>query len=152
MAKMSFVTTSVQNCTGFLVHAIKKDRDWKRRNKTVSTHRHYCLHRKSQRGLPWWLSGLKKKKKVYAKAWDMVQPLIWEDPTRHGTIKPICHNYWDHVPKLLKPIHLEPCSQQNKPTQWEAHTSQLRVAPTHCKRKPSCSNCTAKNKDPEQPR
>ena len=72
--------------------------------------------------------------------------------TESGALEPGNPNYWAHVLKLLKPIHLEPCLQQNKPAQWEAHTSQLRVAPTHCQRKPSCSNCTAKNKDPGQPK
>ena len=61
-----------------------------------------------------------------------VQALVWEDPTCHGAMKPVhhnywacalepvshnywaCalepmrHNYWAHVPQLLKPVCLEP--------------------------------------------
>ena len=28
-----------------------------------------------------------------ANAGDMVQSLVWEDPTYHGGTKPMCHNY-----------------------------------------------------------
>ena len=34
-----------------------------------------------------------------------VQALVWED---HGVAKPMHHNYWAHVPQLLKPARLEP--------------------------------------------
>ena len=46
--------------------------------------------------------------------------LVQEDPTCHGTTKPVrhncwacaleptSHNYWAHAPQLLKPAHLEP--------------------------------------------
>ena len=49
-----------------------------------------------------------------------VRALVWEDPTFHGATKPVrhkyqacapeptSHNYWAHVPQLLKPVHLEP--------------------------------------------
>ena len=37
-----------------------------------------------------------------------VWSLVWEDPTCHGAAKPVRHNYWAHVPQLLKPTHLEP--------------------------------------------
>ena len=49
-----------------------------------------------------------------------VRALVWEDPTCCGatkpthhncwacTLGPACHNYWAHVPQLLKPTHLEP--------------------------------------------
>ena len=49
-----------------------------------------------------------------------VRPLVWEDPTCCGATKPVrhsywlcalepkSHNYWAHVPQLLKPMHLEP--------------------------------------------
>ena len=33
---------------------------------------------------------------------------VREDPTCCGATKPVCHNYWAHVPQLLKPTHLEP--------------------------------------------
>ena len=91
-----------------------------------------------------------------------VWSLVHEDPTCPGATKPMCHNYracalelashnyWAHVPQLLKPAHsrvrmpqlLSPCAattearvprahalQQEKPPQWEAHTLQWRVAP-----------------------
>ena len=37
-----------------------------------------------------------------------IQSLVWEDSTRHRTIKPVCHNYWTCVLQLLKPTSLEP--------------------------------------------
>ena len=49
-----------------------------------------------------------------------VRALVQEDPTCHGTTKPMhhnywacalepaSHNYWAHVPHLLKPARLEP--------------------------------------------
>ena len=37
-----------------------------------------------------------------------VRVLVWEDPTCHGAAKPMRHNYWAHVPQLLKPVCLEP--------------------------------------------
>ena len=49
-----------------------------------------------------------------------VRALVWEDPTCHRAAKPVLynywawalelasHNYWAHVPLLLKPAHQEP--------------------------------------------
>ena len=37
-----------------------------------------------------------------------VQALVREDPTCHRATKPMRHNYWAHVPQLLKPVRLEP--------------------------------------------
>ena len=37
-----------------------------------------------------------------------VRSLVWEDPTCRGATKAMRHNYWAHVPQLLKPAHLEP--------------------------------------------
>ena len=37
-----------------------------------------------------------------------LQPLIQEDSIRCRVTKLVCHNYWVHVPQLLKPRHLEP--------------------------------------------
>ena len=49
-----------------------------------------------------------------------VRALVWEDPIcRRATkpmhpkywacaVEPVSHNYWAHVPQLLKPMHLEP--------------------------------------------
>ena len=37
-----------------------------------------------------------------------VRSLFWEDPTCHGATKSSSHNYWDHMPQLLKHTCLEP--------------------------------------------
>ena len=37
-----------------------------------------------------------------------VRALVQEDPTCQGATKPVSHNYWAHVPQLLKPTCLEP--------------------------------------------
>ena len=34
--------------------------------------------------------------------------LVREDPICRGATKPVRHNYWAHVPQLLKPAGLEP--------------------------------------------
>ena len=34
--------------------------------------------------------------------------LVQEDPTCHEAATPVRHNYWAHVPQLLKPAGLEP--------------------------------------------
>ena len=72
-----------------------------------------------------------------------VQTLVREDPTCHGATKPVrrnywacalepaSHNYWAHVPQLLKPVRLEPMLHNEKPPQWEARAPQPRVAPAH---------------------
>ena len=59
-----------------------------------------------------------------------VWALVWEDPTCHGATKPVCHNYWAHVPQLPKPAHLEPVLHSKRShCKWEAHAPQPRVAP-----------------------
>ena len=77
------------------------------------------------------------------------QALLREDPTCHGAIKPMRHNYWactlepaSHnywacVPQLLSPRATTTeartprarAPQQEKPPQWEACASQRRVGP-----------------------
>ena len=48
--------------------------------------------------------------------------LVQEDPTCHRATKPASHNYWAHMPQLLKPVRLEPvlCNKRShcneKPT------------------------------------
>ena len=37
-----------------------------------------------------------------------VLSLVREDPTCHGATKPVRHNYWAHLPQLLKSVRLEP--------------------------------------------
>ena len=67
-----------------------------------------------------------------------VRSLVREDPTCRGATKlvhhnywacalePASHNYWAHVPQLLKPVHLEP-----------AHLEPvLRNKGSHCNEKP----------------
>ena len=66
-----------------------------------------------------------------------VRALVQEDPTCHGATKPVrhnswacalepvSHNYWTHVPQLLKPAHLE---------------SLLRNKRSHCNEKPMHHN------------
>ena len=61
-----------------------------------------------------------------------VRALVREDSTCQAATKPVCHNYWAHMPQLLKPVHLEPVLHNEKPLQWEARAPQRRVAPTHC--------------------
>ena len=72
-----------------------------------------------------------------------VQALAREDPTCRGETKPgrhnywacalehASHNYWAHVPQLLKPARLDPVLHNEKPPQWEAHAPQQRAAPVH---------------------
>ena len=61
-----------------------------------------------------------------------VRALVQEDPAWLRATKPVRHNYWAHVTRLLKPACLEPvlCTQE-KPLQWEARATQQRVAPAH---------------------
>ena len=50
-----------------------------------------------------------------------VRALVQEDPTCRGATKPVHHNYWAHVPQLLKPTRPRARAlQQEKPLQWEA--------------------------------
>ena len=90
-------------------------------------------------GLPWWLK--ERIRLPMQETW--VQSLIWEDPTCHGAIKPMCHNYWAcalepeswkywaHVLQLLKPEHPRAhAPKQEKPPKWEARVPQLESGPT----------------------
>ena len=54
-----------------------------------------------------------------------VRALVREDPTCHGETKPVCHNYEDCVPQLLKPVGLKPV---------------LRNKRSHCNEKPTHYN------------
>ena len=65
-----------------------------------------------------------------------VRVLVREDPTCRGATKPMCHNYWAHVPQLLSPCAATTEARaprartpQEKPPQWEARAPQRRVAP-----------------------
>ena len=57
---------------------------------------------------PWDFSGGAVVKNPPASAGDMgSSPGLGKSHTPRAT-KPMCHNYWAHVPQLLKPAHLEP--------------------------------------------
>ena len=46
------------------------------------------------------------------------------------SLDPGSHNYWAHVPQLLKPPHPGACAvQQEKPSRWEAPVPQLESSP-----------------------
>ena len=46
--------------------------------------------------------------------------------------QPPSHNYWAHMPQLLKPACLEPMLHREEPPQWEDRVPQWRVvAPAH---------------------
>ena len=61
-----------------------------------------------------------------------VRPLGQEDPICHGATKPMSHNYWAGVLRLLKPHVPRGALQQEKPPQCKAHTPQQRVSSTRC--------------------
>ena len=58
-----------------------------------------------------------------------VRSLIWEDPTCRGTTKPVRHNYWAHVPQLLKPVRLEPCSTTREATTMRSPRTATKSSP-----------------------
>ena len=53
-----------------------------------------------------------------------VWALVWEHPTCRGAAEPVCHNYWAHVPQLLKPMRLEPVLHNKR--------SHCNDKPAHC--------------------
>ena len=67
-----------------------------------------------------------------------VGALVWEDPTCRGatklmrhnywacTLEPESHNYWAHMPQLLKPTRLEPVlhNKQSRRNKKPAHRSE----------------------------
>ena len=56
--------------------------------------------------------------------------MAWEDPTCRGAIQPVCHNYWAHMPQLLKPAYLEPVFHKRSHRN-EKPMRRNRVAPAH---------------------
>ena len=48
-----------------------------------------------------------------------VRALVREDPTCRGATKPVRHNYWAHVPQLLKPARLEPVLHNKRSHRYE---------------------------------
>ena len=74
-----------------------------------------------------------------------VQALVREDPTCHEATKPMYHNYWGCALEPTSHNYWSPhattteahaptagAPQQEKPSQWETHTLQWRVAPARC--------------------
>ena len=57
-----------------------------------------------------------------------VPSLVQEDPTCCGATKPLHHNYWAHVPQLLKPMRLEPVLHNKR-----SHHNEKSV---HCNEEP----------------
>ena len=75
----------------------------------------------------WWASLVAQWLRIHlpmqgTRVWVLAQ----EDPTRHGTAKPVSHNYWARMPQLLKPAPRARAPQQEKPLQWEARAPQWR--------------------------
>ena len=85
-------------------------------------------------GLPWWRSGWKSTCQCRGhgfEAWSGKIPHATEQLSLCATTtEPARHNYWAHVPRLLKPVCPRAhAPQQEKPPQWEACAPQQRVAP-----------------------
>ena len=87
------------------------------------------------------------------KTW--VEYLVQEDPTCHGAIKPVYHNYWicalepgscNHWMKPVYPRARAP--QQEKAQQWEACASQLESSP----HSPQLEKSLRSNVDPARPK
>ena len=72
-----------------------------------------------------------------------VRALVWEDPTCHGATKPVrhnnwacalepaSHNYWAHVPQLLKPMCLEPVLRNKRSHHNEKPAHHKEEQPLH---------------------
>ena len=57
-----------------------------------------------------------------------VRSLVQEDPSCLGVTKPVCHNCWAHVLRLLQARRLEP-KLRKKPLQWDGRALQLESSP-----------------------
>ena len=74
-----------------------------------------------------------------------VRSLIWKDPTRCGAAKPTHYDCWACALGAcelhpLKPVPLRTrASQQEKPLQWEACTSQLKSSPCLLQLEKACA-------------
>ena len=58
-----------------------------------------------------------------------VRALVREDPTCRRTTKPVRHNYWAHMPQLLKPMYLEPCSATREATAMRSPCTTTKSSP-----------------------
>ena len=74
-------------------------------------------------GLPWWRSGWVRLPMQGTR----VQALVQEDPTCRGATKPVCHNYWAHVPELVKRTRLQPTlhNKRSHCNEKQAHRSKV---------------------------
>ena len=68
-----------------------------------------------------------------------VRALVREDPTCCGATKPMRHNYWAHMPQLLKPTCLEPMLRKKRS---HHNTPQQKVAPLATTRESPCATKT----------
>ena len=55
-----------------------------------------------------------------------VRALVWEDPTCLGATKPMSHNCWAHVPRLLRLTRLEPvrCNKRSHHSEGPMHCNE----------------------------
>ena len=87
-----------------------------------------------------WVLSLVQEDPTYCRATKLVHPNYWA-----CTLEPMSHNYWTHMPQLLKPVHLRsPCSSKRKATAMRPH------APPHLESSPTLAST---RKEPvQQPR
>ena len=76
-----------------------------------------------------------------------VRTLVQEDPTCRGATKPVhhncwacaldsrSHNYWDHVPQLMKPACLEPVLRNKRSPPSATRESPRAATKTQCNQK-----------------
>ena len=59
-----------------------------------------------------------------------VPSLVWEDSIHGGATKPVCRDYWAHMPPLLKAVCPKASAPQEKPPpRWKVYTPQLESSP-----------------------
>ena len=78
-----------------------------------------------------------------AKAGDRVQALVREDPTCCGASKPVSHNYWAHVPHLLKPVHSTARAPQREATAMRSPRTATKSSPPLAATRESLRTATA---------
>ena len=92
-----------------------------------------------------------------------IESLVWEDPTccratksmHHNywacTLEPASHNYWAHMPQLLKPTCLEPMLHKREATAMRSLHTATKSSPRSPQLKKACTqqrrHNTAKNKN-----
>ena len=58
-----------------------------------------------------------------------VRALGQEDPTYRGAARPVHHNYWAHVPQLLRPVRLEPMVRNKRSYHMRGPRAAMRGGP-----------------------